>query len=143
MNLWQSIKKAFAQPPENKPGNKPAPAPVEWPEPEEMASPAELAPAQVQAALASVQPPLLLDVREQYEWEQVRIPAALHIPMNEVPHRLGELPRTQPIVVFCAHGSRSFGVASYLLEQGFDAANLSGGITQWRIKGGTVQTGGQ
>ena len=140
MHLWQSIKKAFMQP---GPDSRPAPPRVEPAEPDDLAPLAELAPAQVQAALASAQPPLLLDVREGYEWQQVRIAGALHIPMNEVPNRLGELPRTQQIVVFCAHGSRSFGVAHYLLEQGFDAANLRGGITQWRIQGGAVQMGMQ
>ena len=156
MNLWQSFKRALGQPATesktnatavskigDQTGGKPASAPPDLPDPEELAPLPELEPAQVQAALAGERPPLLLDVREQYEWEQVRIPAALHIPMNEVPRRLGELPRSQPIVVFCAHGSRSFGVAHYLQEQGFDAANLHGGITLWRIQGGTVQTGGQ
>ena len=142
VNLWQSIKKAFSQP-DSKPASAPATAPATAPasELDEVALPAELAPAQVQAALAGSQPPLLLDVRERTEWEQVRISAALHIPMNDVPDRLGELPRNQPIVVFCAHGSRSFGVAHYLCEQGFAASNLAGGITQWRILGGAVETG--
>jgi rhodanese-related sulfurtransferase len=138
MNLWQSIKKAFTQS-ESKPAPAPATAPTSS-EPEETAPPEERTPAQVQAALAGSQPPFLLDVRERFEWEQVRIPAARHIPMNDVPDRLGELPRDRPIVVFCAHGSRSYGVAHYLREQGFAADNLEGGITQWRIKGGAVET---
>jgi rhodanese-related sulfurtransferase len=108
---------------------------------EETPPPDEITPAQVQGALAGPQPPLLLDVREPYEWEQVRIPAALHIPMNEVPDHMDELPRAQAIVVLCAHGSRSFGVAHYLRQQGFNAANLQGGITQWRIDGGSVTMG--
>lgn len=87
--------------------------------------------------------PLILDVREQYEWDQVRIPddgpfTVLHIPMNSVPARLAELPKDQPIGVLCAHGNRSFGVAHYLIEQGYDAHNIAGGITQWHIRGGDV-----
>ena len=87
--------------------------------------------------------PVILDVREGYEWEQVRIPddgpfTVLHIPMNSVPARLAELPTDRPIGVLCAHGNRSFGVAHYLIEQGFDAHNIAGGITQWHIRGGDV-----
>ena len=146
MKLWQSIKQALGQGAaidsgQDKAAGARLPAPPREIEPEELAPPPELEPAQVQAALAGAQPPLLLDVREQYEWDQVRIPAALHIPMSEVPDRLGELPRRQAIVVFCAHGSRSFDVAYYLLEQGLDAASLRGGITKWYVQGGTVETG--
>jgi rhodanese-related sulfurtransferase len=81
--------------------------------------------------MAEPAPPLILDVREQYEWNQVHIPEALHIPMNEVPARLGDLPHDRRIAVLCAHGSRSYGVAHYLREQGFDAWNVTGGITQY------------
>ena len=87
--------------------------------------------------------PVILDVRERYEWEQVRIPddgpfTVLHIPMNSVPARLAELPADRPIGVLCAHGNRSYGVAHYLIEQGYDAHNIAGGITQWHIRGGDV-----
>ena len=106
----------------------------------------EVSPADLKSQRESANCPLLLDVREQYEWKQVRIPASterpvLHIPMNEVPNRLGELPKDKEIVVFCAHGSRSYGVTAWLNEQGYDARNLAGGITQWTIQGGEVQTG--
>ena len=99
------------------------------PEPQEIAVP-ELTVTALQQALASDQPPLLLDVREPYEWRQVHIPQALHIPMNDIPQRLAELPPSQPIVVFCAHGSRSYSVAGYLIEQGYTASSLAGGISQ-------------
>jgi rhodanese-related sulfurtransferase len=108
------------------------------PDPEELVVP-EMTPAQVQAALEGPQPPLLLDVREQYEWNQVHIVEARHIPMNRVPDSLADLPKTQPIVVFCAHGGRSFGVAHFLREQGYDATNMTGGITQWHIAGLPVE----
>ncbi len=106
------------------------PAPTMAPEPEEIPVP-ELTVAELRAALAGAAPPLILDVREQYEWNQVHIDAALHIPMNNVPARLADLPQDRPIAVLCAHGSRSYGVAHYLREQGFDAWNVTGGITQW------------
>lgn len=148
MNLWQSIKNLFASSPAQEPSRQSAPgaatqAPSHTdPQAETQAVQVpELDPAQVQKALAGAHPPLLLDVREGHEWSQVRIPSALHIPMNSVPNRLDELPRSRPLVVICAHGSRSYGVAHYLREQGFDAASLQGGITRWRIEGGPVNVG--
>lgn len=105
------------------------PLPPPEPEPEEIVVP-EVTVAELQQALASDHPPLLLDVRELYEWHQVHIPTALHIPMNDIPARLATLPATQPIVVLCAHGSRSYSVAGYLIEQGYTASSLAGGIGQ-------------
>jgi len=107
-------------------------------EPDELQVP-EITPAALRSALQDDQPLLLLDVREPYEWRQVRIPGARHMPMNSVPQHLAELPTDRPIVVFCAHGSRSFGVAYYLRTEGLDACNLTGGITQWHVQGGEVE----
>ncbi len=113
------------------------PLPPLEPEPEEITVP-EVTVADLQAALAGAQPPFVLDVREPWEWRQVHMATALHIPMNEVPERLTELPNEQEIVVICAHGSRSYGVAGYLIEQGFQASSLAGGITQWAHDGGEI-----
>lgn len=134
MKLLDSVKTWFA----GAAAQPPLPPPAPEPEAEEFHVP-ELAPATLRAALHGDAPPLLLDVREPYEWRQVRIPGAHHIPMNSVPQHLAELPIDRPIVVYCAHGSRSFGVAHYLREHGFDASNLTGGITQWHIQGGEVE----
>ncbi len=136
MSLLKSLKTLFS---------KPAPPPLRLapppePEPEEPVVPTVEVSA-LQAELTGDQPPLLLDVREIYEWNQVRIPGALHIPMNEIPTRLSELSKATPLVVFCAHGSRSYGVAHYLLENGYTARSLNGGITQWHGQGGSVEVG--
>jgi len=135
MNFFQSIKQRLTKS-APKPSFSPVPPPD--PEPEEIAVP-EVTVAELQSELAGAQPPLLLDVREPYEWNQVRIPRALHIPMNSVPSCLAELSKETPIVVFCAHGSRSYGVAHYLLENGYTARNLKGGITLWHQQGGAVE----
>lgn len=135
MDLWQSVKNIFSKP---APVDKPLAPMTPEPDPDELAVP-EMTPAQVQQALAGDQPPLLLDVREQYEWNQVHIVDARHIPMNRVPDQVTEFPKDRPIVVFCAHGSRSFGVTHFLREQGYDAYNMTGGITQWHIAGGPVE----
>lgn len=72
---------------------------------------------------------VLLDVREPDEVVSASIPNSQHIPMREIPQRLGELPRELPIAVMCHHGGRSERVAHFLAAQGFaDVANVDGGI---------------
>ena len=78
---------------------------------------------------------VLLDVRELDERETARIEPSVHIPMNQVPGRLSELPRDRPMVVYCHHGSRSAMVAAYLESEGFEGiANLTGGIDRWSAR---------
>jgi rhodanese-related sulfurtransferase len=90
---------------------------------------------QLQAA-PNAAPPLLLDVREPWEFAMARIQAdglrTLHIPMNQIPARLAELDPEQPVVCICHHGMRSAQVVAFLERHGFDAAyNLAGGIDAW------------
>ncbi len=143
MGLWQSVKGMFSksgagQQPGQQSGQKPLQPITPEADPDELVVP-EMTPAQVQQALDGAQPPLLLDVREQYEWNQVHITEARHIPMNRVPAQVVDLPKDRSIVVFCAHGGRSLGVAHFLREHGYDAYNMTGGITQWHIAGGQVE----
>ncbi len=78
---------------------------------------------------------VLLDVREPDERETARIEPSIHIPMNEVPQRLAELPRDTPVVVYCHHGGRSSMVAGYLEGEGFEGVvNLTGGIDRWAAR---------
>lgn len=74
---------------------------------------------------------ILLDVREPYELQRARVAGAVHIPMRQVPARLAELPRDKPVLVMCHHGGRSQAVADWLVGNGFNAANLAGGIDAW------------
>ena len=77
-------------------------------------------------------PPLLLDVREPWEYETARIEGARLAPMRIVPALATELDRHQEIVVICHHGIRSRQVCRYLESQGFDnLINLSGGVDAW------------
>jgi len=85
--------------------------------------------------------PVILDIREIVEWNQVRVPGVQHIPMNSIPQHLDELDRDADLVIMCAHGNRSYSVTAWLNEQGFRARNLAGGITLWNIRGGQVETG--
>jgi rhodanese-related sulfurtransferase len=76
--------------------------------------------------------PLLLDVREEDEVAAARIDPSVHIPMNEVPARLAEIPSEREIIVYCHHGSRSAMVAAFLEARGYPKVwNLSGGIDAW------------
>lgn len=83
--------------------------------------------------------PVLLDVREPWELATARIdPASLPgialatIPMQEVPARLAELPRDEPILSLCHHGMRSLHVAMFLDRQGYPHVyNIMGGIEAW------------
>ena len=84
--------------------------------------------------------PVLLDCRDSYEWVQMRIPGSLHMPMGTIPYRLAELEKEVDIVVVCAHGARSYTVAGYLTENGFSARSLKGGLANWQVQGGDVES---
>lgn len=77
---------------------------------------------------------LLLDCREQNEWDHVRIDGATLLPMSEIQERVAELDdhRDRDIVVYCHHGGRSLQVAMWLQQQGFsNALSMAGGIDVW------------
>jgi rhodanese-related sulfurtransferase len=83
-------------------------------------------------AEASEPAPLLLDVREPWEYQTCHLENALLMPMNEVPARQQELDTETPIVCICHHGARSMAVAAFLERQGFtDVTNLEGGMHAW------------
>lgn len=74
----------------------------------------------------------LLDVRQPEELELARVAQATHLPMGEVPARIGELNAQGAIAVLCHHGARSLRVAEYLEQNGFgDVVNVAGGIDAW------------
>lgn len=78
------------------------------------------------------QSPLLLDVREPWEFEHCRIEGSVLVPMRDVPSRFGELDAGAEVVVICHHGIRSHQVALFLEHYGFAAVyNLHGGVDAW------------
>jgi rhodanese-related sulfurtransferase len=81
---------------------------------------------------------LLLDVREDDEWASGRAPDALHVRLADLPDHVGDLPRDRPIVCICRSGGRSARAASFLIEQGFDAVNLDGGMQAWERAGAAL-----
>ena len=78
------------------------------------------------------EPPVLLDVREPWEFETCHIEGSKLMPMASVPARAGELDPGAEVVVICHHGSRSAQVGMFLERQGFgNVVNLSGGVASW------------
>jgi rhodanese-related sulfurtransferase len=78
---------------------------------------------------------LLLDVREPDEWAAGHAPGAVHVPMGEVVARLDEIPRESDVVVVCRSGGRSAAVTGYLVQGGWHARNLAGGMIGWQAAG--------
>jgi rhodanese-related sulfurtransferase len=94
----------------------------------------QIAPQQLKAWLddPSREAPVLLDVREPWEFGVCRIAGSVHIPMQTVPARLHELDPERDVVVICHHGHRSFQVAMFLERNGFNSVhNLFGGVDGW------------
>ena len=77
---------------------------------------------------------VVLDVREPVEWQYGHIEGAVHIPMNELPDRIGEVGDGQTLVV-CKVGGRSGQVVGWLAQQGYDVVNLAGGMIDWAAAG--------
>ena len=75
---------------------------------------------------------LLLDVRDPDEFEEGNIPGAVNLPLHELRSRLGELPRDHKIQVYCGVGQRAYYAMRILLQNGFQAENLSGGIRAYK-----------
>ena len=81
---------------------------------------------------AAAEQPLLLDVREPWEFDKARIEGSTLVPMRSVPDRLQELDPARETVVICHHGIRSRMVGHFLESQGFsNIINLSGGVASW------------
>ena len=86
-------------------------------------------------AAAHSQGAYVVDVREADEVAGGRVPGAVHIPMNDVPARIAELPRDAPFFVICAAGGRSRQVVDHLRAEGLPAINVAGGTGGWAQRG--------
>ena len=86
--------------------------------------------------------PLLVDVREPWEFHDVRVEGAALVPMSAFPERHSELPKDRPLLVMCAGGTRSAAATGFLLRSGWtDVTNVAGGITAWQQRGLPVRRG--
>jgi sulfur-carrier protein adenylyltransferase/sulfurtransferase len=88
------------------------------------------------------QEPVVVDVREQDEWDEGHIPGAVHIPRGHLESRIERAApdHARQIVVYCSAGNRSAFAAKTLNELGYeDVVSLSGGFTDWKRNGFPVQ----
>ncbi len=92
------------------------------------------------AALQDRDDVLLIDVREEWEYNEGHIPGITLIPMNDVASRIDDIPTDKTVVVTCRSGNRSGQVASFLRDQGYDnIINMDGGILAWQQAGLPVE----
>ena len=86
--------------------------------------------------------PVVVDVREQEEWDEGHIPGAVHVPRGHLESRIERLApdAARPVVVYCSQGNRSVFAAKTLEELGYeDVVSLTGGFTDWKRNGFPVQ----
>ena len=95
-----------------------------------------ITPTSLAEQLGSLEPPLLLDVRSDAEWQEQRIPGSLNIPLNHLAERASELPSDRGVVVHCSSGYRSSIGASLLRRHGVRrVVDLVGGVGGWEASG--------
>lgn len=86
---------------------------------------------------------VVLDVREQDEWDLGHAPQAVHIPLGDLAARVGELPEVNgALPVTCRSGGRSARAVAWLGQQGYDVTNLDGGMTAWAAAGKAMRADG-
>jgi rhodanese-related sulfurtransferase len=84
---------------------------------------------------------VILDVREPDEWAAGHAPGAIHIPLGDLPGRLAELSQLSgpgdggSMAVTCRGGGRSSRAVAWLTQQGYQVANLDGGMKAWQTAG--------
>lgn len=84
------------------------------------------------AELRGATPPVLVDVREQWEYDLAHLSGARLVPLGELPSRLAELPAAASLVTVCHKGVRSERAASLLRRAGFARVrSLAGGVDAW------------
>ena len=75
---------------------------------------------------------VLLDVREQWEFDLAKLNGSTLIPLGTLPNSIGNLNRDSEIIAICHHGMRSADATNFLIQQGFsNVKNLVGGIDAW------------
>ncbi|MET0729244.1 MAG: rhodanese-like domain-containing protein [Acidimicrobiales bacterium] len=83
----------------------------------------------------------LIDVREDDEYAEARVPGAQHIPLGDVVERVDELPTDVTVYVICARGGRSAKAVGFYRAQGIDAVNVAGGTLGWIDAGLPTESG--
>jgi rhodanese-related sulfurtransferase len=85
---------------------------------------------------------LLVDVREQLEYDEVRAPGVFLMPLSVFTQRFRELPQDRELLMICHSGYRSAQAANFLLRHGYpNASNVVGGMEEWEVAGLPVERG--
>jgi sulfur-carrier protein adenylyltransferase/sulfurtransferase len=93
---------------------------------------AEIGVEELRAAKGTTTPPLVVDVREPWEWEIARIPESVHIPLGALGDRLAEVDPRREVVTVCHRGQRSLTARDLLIAAGFSQVrSLAGGVDAW------------
>jgi rhodanese-related sulfurtransferase len=98
-------------------------------------------PVEVKKILMQSPKPLIVDVRQPYEYLRGHIQGAKLIPLGELPAKMGTLPRNREIICVCQSGSRSISAARHLLSAGYTVRNMQGGMDLWQRSGLPVSRG--
>ncbi|MFC5503323.1 rhodanese-like domain-containing protein [Lysinimonas soli] len=77
----------------------------------------------------------IIDVREADEFASARVAGAINLPLSELAGRLADIPQGGTFYVMCLSGGRSARATAFLIENGFAAVNVLGGINQWHQDG--------
>jgi rhodanese-related sulfurtransferase len=78
---------------------------------------------------------VIVDVREPDEWERGHAVGAVHIPIGDLVNRFSELPEAADVVIVCHGGGRSSRATAWLVDQGYDCRNLTGGMVAYAAAG--------
>jgi rhodanese-related sulfurtransferase len=79
---------------------------------------------------------VVIDVREDFEFQEDHIPQAVLMPLGTIPNRLDDIPRDKLVIAVCRSGNRSNQATQFLRQQGFDNVhNMTGGMNAWSQAG--------
>ena len=84
---------------------------------------------------------IIIDVREEYEFIEVRATGVKLLPLEHIPDAATTLPKEKQIFIICASGNRSMVACEYLNSKGFEAVNVIGGTIAWNAAGYPVSSG--
>jgi len=91
-----------------------------------------ITPQELKTRLDNKDPLVLLDVREQWEYDLAKINGSVLIPVSTLPDSFSQLDRNSEIIAICHHGTRSAHATGFLVQQGYTKVkNLVGGIDAW------------
>ena len=83
---------------------------------------------------------VILDVREDSEYNAGHIPGATLVPLGQIPNRLDEIPKDKTVIAVCRSGNRSSQATNFLRQQGFDNVhNMTGGMNAWSQAGYEIE----